>query len=371
MHKQSLSDDDNRLHVLSESDSSSLDFIVSKTTHNNEDKSKFVHNIKLPSLLFITILITISIVVAIRIFDIYINKDIDASPSSISQPVAVLPLSNNSVGNLQVSGYVVASEKATVSSDITGRIVEIHVANGDSVNKNDIIAVLDNRETKIRITEQRLNLQQSKINIKLASLDLLSREQELERFEKLARNKSISEHDIYDMREKTEISRMNLALSKLDHDIAENKLEALKILLERHTIRAPFKGIIIDVPARVGETVSPSSSGNSFIRTGIAHLIDPKDIYIEVEVPEQHLNKIIIHQAVDITAPALGDHAVQANVAWINPVSSRQRGVVIAGVQLIDYEPGLLDGMEVDVQFLKSAVKEITDDTQGDNYVRN
>jgi multidrug resistance efflux pump len=134
--------------------------------------------------------------------------------------------------------------------------------------------------------------------------------------------------------------------------LSKNELKSAQIFLEKHTIRVPFDGVVVDVFARKGEAISPSSSGNSSIRTGLIRLIDPTDLYIEVEVPEQYITKISSHHDVMISIPNQDSNEIQDQVKWIAPVSSRQRGVIQIGINLPNGINNIVDGMELNVRFI-------------------
>jgi HlyD family secretion protein len=261
-------------------------------------------------------------------------------------------LVTNSIA-LEAAGFVVARNKASVSSDITGRIRSIDVILGQHVKEGDIIAVLDDREAKIRLAGARLRVDQNKLAAQSANVALELESLRFKQFEILVKQKFVSELSYDQARAELEDAQIQSKSTAVQQADGENSLQAAKIFAERHIIRAPFDGIIVEVTARPGETVSPTSGGNSFIRTGIVQLIDPDSLYVVAEVPERQVVPLQVGQSVEIVSKALGGAVHLSRVDWIAPVSNRQRGIVEVGIELVDPAVRFIDGMEVEVRFLK------------------
>lgn len=250
---------------------------------------------------------------------------------------------------LDASGFVVARNKASVSSDITGRIHSIQVDLGQKVRAGDIIAVLDDREVKIRLNAARLQMRDDQIAAENARVQLKLEEEQFRRVSSLSGSGYVSRTSLGQAQAALENARTRLAQTELARVNGANNYESARILVERHVIRAPFAGVIIEVTARPGETVSPTSGGNSFIRTGIVQLVDPNSLYITAEVPERQIGSVRVGTPVEVASAGT---TTRSSVAWISPVSNRQRGIIEVGINLPASARDFRDGMEVDVRFL-------------------
>lgn len=253
--------------------------------------------------------------------------------------------------SLEASGYVVARNKASVSSDITGRVQSIRVVVGQKVKKGDVIAELDDREARLRLTAAELMISQNRLAAQNARVTLGLERDKVAQMKGLREQKFVS-NSMYDQASAShESAQIQVEAADVTMADGENSLRAARIFVERHVIRAPFDGVVVEVSARPGETVSPTSSGNSFIRTGIVQLVDPVSLYVVAEVPERQVQPIQVGQPVDIVGKAVGGAIFPSKVAWVAPVSNRQRGVVEVGIDLTDQSRRFIDGMEVDVRF--------------------
>lgn len=266
------------------------------------------------------------------------------------------PIAKGSTVILEAPGYAVARNKASVSSDITGRIQAIEVVIGQWVSEGDIIAVLDDREARLRLTSAEFKIEQSKLEADRAKVALQLERQKFERTLDLSKQKVISDAAFDQAKAALEIAVIEAEQARVASLNAVNEHDAAQIFVERHVIRAPFDGIIVEVTAQEGETVSPTSGGGSFIRTGIVHLVDPHNLYIVAEVPERQFGTINVGQPVEVAGKGTDGAVHLSQVEWIAPVSSRQRGVVEVGISLPKLFDKFIDGMEIDVRFLKNSV---------------
>ena len=69
---------------------------------------------------------------------------------------------------LDASGYVVPRRLATVSSKITGRVVELAIEEGQRVERDQVIARLDDRNAKAAAAQAQAEVEQAKANLAAA-----------------------------------------------------------------------------------------------------------------------------------------------------------------------------------------------------------
>ncbi|OXE37102.1 MAG: hypothetical protein CGW95_03640 [Phenylobacterium zucineum] len=83
-------------------------------------------------------------------------------------------------GGLTASGYVVARTRATVAAEVTGRVVEVRVEEGQSVQAGQVLAVLDGSlarvdaaSTQARAVSARATLNSAQVQYAQAQKDLV------------------------------------------------------------------------------------------------------------------------------------------------------------------------------------------------------
>jgi RND family efflux transporter MFP subunit len=258
---------------------------------------------------------------------------------------------------LNASGYVTARRRATVSSKITGKVVEVNVEEGMAVREGQILARLDDltskaslmlaeaqaeaarhaaRENEVRLGEAKLNLGRV---LKLIKEELTTAAEA---------DKAQAEVDSYDAR---------LRLSREQVRVAERQIELERTNLDNTIIRAPFSGIAISKDAQPGEMVSPVSAGGGFTRTGISTIVDMRSLEIEVDVNESYINRVRELQRVTAVLNAYPDWEIPAHVITTIPAADRQKATVLVRIGFEHLDPRILPDMGVKVTFLREADK--------------
>lgn len=252
---------------------------------------------------------------------------------------------------LNASGYVTARRKATVSSKVTGKVVEILIEEGIKVEAGQVLARLDssNLQKSLELAEAQVESARKAISETKANLTVAERE--LARITKLAEDKisSLSELD----RAEAEAKSLKARLERQTADVAvaEREVELWKQQLEDTIIRAPFSGIVTSKDAQPGEMISPVSAGSGFTRTGICTIVDMTSLEIEVDVNESYINRVQAGQPVLATLDSYPDWQIPAKVIAIIPTADRQKATVRVRVGFEKLDPRILPDMSVKVAF--------------------
>jgi len=233
---------------------------------------------------------------------------------------------------LNASGYVTARRRATVSSKVTGRVVEVLVEEGMAVRKGQVLARLDRTTAERGLSLSEAELQASKravaenrVRLELARLTL-KRNQEL-RAEGVTNQADLDAAD-------TEVKALEarLALSEEQVRVAERQVALRENDVADTVISAPFDGVAISKDAQPGEMISPVSAGGGFTRTGICTIVDMSSLEIEVDVNESYINRVTPGQHVEATLDAYPDWRIPAKVITMVPTADRQKATVLVRI---------------------------------------
>ena len=254
---------------------------------------------------------------------------------------------------LNATGYVTARRRATISSKITGRVVEVNVEEGMGVREGQILARLDDaapraalalaeaqvtaaqhaaREIEVRLSEARLTLDRQERLVE----DGLSTQAELDQ----------AQAEVASLEARIEANRTQIA-------VAERQVEVQRTELDNTIIRAPFGGVAISKDAQPGEMVSPVSAGGGFTRTGISTIVDMSSLEIEVDVNESYINRVREQQNVTAVLDAYPDWQIPAHVITTVPTADRQTATVLVRIGFEELDPRILPDMGVQVTFLR------------------
>ena len=276
-----------------------------------------------------------------------------------SNPVAVsiesvrLTQSGGSAASvLDASGYVVARRQATVSSKIAGKILEVLVEEGVRVERDQIVAYLDDSAqiaqlnlARAQLSSAEAALNETRAQLRQAELDLI-RSTEL-----LARNLT-SRADFDAATANAETLRARLAAGHENVTVAQRRVEVSEDQLNNTVIRAPFAGVVVTKNAQPGEMISPISAGGGFTRTGICTIVDMDSLEIEVDVNEAYIQRVRPDQTVTATLDAYQNWKIPARVIAIVPTADRQKATVRVRIGFLERDQRILRDMGVKVAFL-------------------
>jgi RND family efflux transporter MFP subunit len=251
---------------------------------------------------------------------------------------------------LNSSGYVTARREATVSSKVTGKVMEVLVEEGMSVEVDQVLARIDasNTETSLRLAEAqaasaRKALAETRVNIAQAQRDL-------GRFTKLVAEGIGNQADTDRAQSEADALKAQLDRQTAEITVAERQIAVWKQEIDDTIIRAPFAGVVTVKNAQPGEIISAMSSGG-FTRTGICTIVDMTSLEIEVDVSESYINRVAAGQPVEATLDSYPEWRIPAKVIAIIPTADRQKATVKVRVAFEELDPRILPEMSVKVAF--------------------
>ncbi|HEX9208616.1 MAG TPA: efflux RND transporter periplasmic adaptor subunit [Steroidobacteraceae bacterium] len=261
------------------------------------------------------------------------------------------PSANGTV--LNASGYVVARRLATVSSEVTGRVVEVLFEEGTAVEAGQVLARLDDATVKAQYDVSTRSLEAARRNLSEIEVRLADARRTLERNRALVDSKLIAQSTLDASAAEAGALAARLAAARAEVGVAQAQVALSQQGLEHLEIRAPFKGVVISKDAQPGEIVSPMSAGGGYTRTGVATIVDMDSREVEVDVNEAYINRVSPDQKVECVLDAYPDWKIPAHVISIVPTADRQKATVRVRIALDQLDPRILPDMGIKVSFLE------------------
>jgi len=256
---------------------------------------------------------------------------------------------------LNASGYVTARRQATVSSKVTGKVMEILIEEGMQVQEGQVVARLDTSSSSRAVALAKAEaaaaasaLGETRVRIREAQLDF-------DRAERLAQSEIASAADADRARAQLDATRARLVAQQDQLATAQRQVDLQNQQLEDTIIRAPFSGVVVSKDAQPGEMISPVSAGGGFTRTGIGTIVDMASLEIEVDVNEAYINRVHPGQRVEAVLDAYPDWKIPAHVITAVPTADRQKATVKVRIALDQKDQRVLPDMGVKVSFITDA----------------
>jgi HlyD family secretion protein len=270
-----------------------------------------------------------------------------AQPQTAQQPAP----NNKAAGNLAASGYVVARRKATVAAEITGKVVEVFIDEGMTVTEGQVVARLDSVLAEKDFELARSRAETADAAIAAITADLEDATRIMTRVQTLSQKNFATDADL--TKAQARVGVLNAQLRQAQSQFETAKIDARRSgsMLDKHQIRAPFAGVVVDRSAQPGEMISPMSVGG-YTRTGICTIVDMDSIEIEVDVNEAFIGRVVAGGAVNAMLDAYPDWTIPASVIAIVPTANREKATVRVRIRFEKKDPRILPDMAVKVNFL-------------------
>lgn len=256
---------------------------------------------------------------------------------------------------LNASGYVTARRRATISSKVTGKVVEVNVEEGMAVREGQILARLDDSLPKAALALADAQVEAAKGTMRESEVRLREAQLTLQRYVQLMKDGIVTQAEVDKAQAEVDSLRARIASAREQVTVAESQAALQRTELDNTIIRAPFSGVAISKDAQPGEMVSPVSAGGGFTRTGISTIVDMRSLEIEVDVNESYINRVRSNQEVTAVLDAYPDWQIPARVITTIPSADRQKATVLVRIGFRALDPRILPDMGVKVTFLREA----------------
>jgi RND family efflux transporter MFP subunit len=253
---------------------------------------------------------------------------------------------------LNASGYVTARRRATVSSKVTGKVLEVFVEEGKPVHKGQVLARLDDSQMRAALAVAEAQLATARRGAAEDEARLNEAQLTLARREQLVKEQVISKAELDSARAEVDSLKARIAVAEQQIKVSESLVNQRRTDLADMEVRAPFDGVAISKDAQPGEMISPVSAGGGFTRTGVATIVDMTSLEIEVDVNESYINRVRSGMPIEAVLDAYPDWRIPAHVIATIPSADRQKATVKVRIGFEQLDPRILPDMGVKVSFL-------------------
>jgi RND family efflux transporter MFP subunit len=254
---------------------------------------------------------------------------------------------------LNASGYVTARRRATVSSKVTGKLIEVNVEEGMAVREGQVLARLDDSTLRASLALAEAQLAAARRSVPETEVRLDEARTTLRRQQQLHKEGLATPAELDQAEAEVNSLQARLESTREQINVAASQVALERAALDDMVIRAPFSGVAISKDAQPGEMVSPVSAGGGFTRTGISTIVDMKSLEIEVDVNESYINRVTPRQPVTAVLDAYPDWSIPAKVITTVPTADRQKATVLVRIGFDSLDPRILPDMGIKVTFLR------------------
>lgn len=190
-----------------------------------------------------------------------------ASPT----PVKVIEVQSRIVTEqIPLSGTLTADQGAQLSPSVEGLVTRVLVDLGDQVRRGQVLMELDNELATLAVKGAEADIRQ-------AEATLADARRRLAEASSLSNSGNFAASQVRSL--ESEVALADAALTGARAEAAR-----LQALLVRHTLRAPFDGVISGRGIQAGEWVAPGDA--------VLELVDPARLRADFAVPQQYFGRL-------------------------------------------------------------------------------
>jgi RND family efflux transporter MFP subunit len=246
---------------------------------------------------------------------------------------------------LDASGYIVPRRVATVSAKSTGRVIDLLVEEGQRVTKGQVLAHLDDSNTRAFLAQATAQVGEADANLSAARISLQDAQPTYKRSETMHRQ-GLASDDVFDAsRAIYNAATARFAVAERAAAVARANAAVAQQNQDDTVVRAPFSGVVTVKAAQPGDMVSPVSAGGGFTRTGICTIVDMQSLALDVDISEKFISRIRPGQPATVTLNAYPDWNIPAKVLAVIPTADRAKATVRVRIGLEANDPRILPEM--------------------------
>jgi RND family efflux transporter MFP subunit len=233
-------------------------------------------------------------------------------------------------------------EVVDIASRVDGIVESIEVERGDVVTADQVLVNLDSgvEQAAVAAARERASAN-ADIEANNISMKFTSRRQD--RLETLFKDNVISNDQMDEATTEATLSKLRLKQAVKNRRIAEKELERSLEVLERHTIRSPLDGVVVERYLSAGE----STKDQPVLR--IAQ-INPLDI--EVIVPVEAFGSIETGQLAYVSPEAPSEGRIPALITVVDKVVDAASGSFRVRLSMPNPDYAIPSGLNCKVEFI-------------------
>ncbi|MCC5812784.1 MAG: efflux RND transporter periplasmic adaptor subunit [Ectothiorhodospiraceae bacterium] len=194
-------------------------------------------------------------------------------------------------------GRISSSSAPSVNAEVTGRILEIHVEEGDNVSRGDLLLEIDPEPYELALASARTDIRR---------LEALIRSQERE----LERNRELLEEGF--------VTQSMFDSAEAEYENLSEQLESARVQvrnaerdLRNTSVTSPVDGAVDERMVSVGDYTQPGQT--------VFRLVSQDLLRVRLPFPETVSSRLEVGQAVRMRSPLSGNGEVESRISELRP----------------------------------------------------
>jgi HlyD family secretion protein len=251
------------------------------------------------------IMALIAIPVALKLSRDDTHKAVDVEPAALR---ALTP-------TVLASGSLTYESQVTLAPEVTGRVTEILVKEGDQVKRDQLLMRLDPAAPRAAVEQSQAQVRQARLSIERQQVDFDTLVARARRFEALRERGMVDTNSLEELVSARNLAEVDLRTSREQLSQALAQLRQAQELLAKTEIRSPLDGKVTAIYVKVGQTAVPSFSG--IAGSTLVDVADTTSIDAEINVDETDIARVRVGSEARVVPAAFPDKTLLGTVEQV------------------------------------------------------
>ena len=213
------------------------------------------------------------------------------------------------------SGSLTYESLVTMAPEVTGRVTEILVEEGDQVKRDQLLMRLDPRAPRAAIEQSQAQVRQAQLTIERRKVDFETQVAKVKRYEALRGQGMVDTNSLEALVSARDLAEVDLRTSREQLSQALAQLRQAQEQLAKTEIRSPLDGKVTAIYVKVGQTAVPSFSG--IAGSTLVDVADTTSIDAEINVDETDIARVRVGAEARVVPAAFPDKTLLGTVEQV------------------------------------------------------
>lgn len=280
----------------------------------------------------------------------YIGQDDANGLQTVTVTRGDLKKSITAVGSIEPKDYV------DVGTQVSGRVMKIHVDIGVRVGKGDLLAEIDPTVYESTVRKDRATLENLKAQLEQQLAESALAATQLQRNREMRAADAVSQTTVDESEAQAKVAAATVSATRAQIRASEATLEGDLANLGYTKIYAPLDGTVVSQTTLEGQTVNASQSAPVIVQVANMDVMT-----VWAQVAEADVSRISVGMPAHFTTLGMPDQQWQGTVRAVYPTPEVVNDVVLYNVLIdVDNREGqLLPQMTVQVFFTLGEAKDV------------
>ena len=223
-------------------------------------------------------------------------------------------------GFVSTDDAFIDADKATISSKIPGRIIDLKSIEGDTIKTGQILAALDILDLKAQEKQFIAATVNAKESISLAKVNLEKAKDDFARAQNQYKDNIITKEQYDHSLKALDVAQAEYNISLTRPGISQAQQEVVKAQINNSTIYSPIDGVIARKWVLEGDVVQPGQP--------VFTIFDMKNIWITAQFEETRLAAVTLGANVEISVDAYPNIKFSGKVIQIGSNTASQFSLI-------------------------------------------